>query len=1181
MQITATCPDVALLERLMVGQLSPADAERLGEHVLTCPHCGITMDSLHPKDQLVEAVRGLAKLPADTEVEVIDRLVERLTGLPAPSTPPVDETANNSSGEDGIRLSPALEPGEIGRLGPFRILRLLGAGGMGRVYLAEDVRLKRSVALKVMKADLAANPTHRERFLREARSIAALEHDHIVTIHQVGEDQGTHYLAMQLLHGETLEMRLRRQEKVPVAEAVRIAREIAEGLAAAHARGLTHRDIKPANIWLQDGSDRVKILDFGLARFDADESHLTLIGGLAGTPAYMAPEQAEGKPRPASDLFSLGCVLYHMCAGVAPFRGTNTMAVLSALVKEQPAPPRQFNPDVPRELSALVMKLLAKNPQERYQSAREVATALAPAKPAADFAKHRSFKARMLAIAAVVLALAGAILYVNTGEGTLLLEVNESDVTVTVDGKLIRIKSPRDEVTLRPGRHTLHVSKEGFSGHVDEFEIRRGGKVELTAKLTAFEARELRPAPALPPALAKLARQMDTGLPVDPADTTLLSLREQLVDYRRQHALAPESVQTAELMAKLVWPADALRKEAIPVDRLLMAMEGDARQAPSELVAIFGGSRLSHWAGVNAVALEPEGKWLASGSWDGTIKIWDTATGSWQRTLKGHEGEVLSIAFRPHGSVLASGGTDGRVRLWDWRQGEQRHVSQDAGTWVNSVAYSADGKILVSGARDGRVKTFDPDTGNEISSFVLNGHSGEHLCLAISPDGTTLASGSRDQTIKLWDSSGGQPRKTLAGHAAPIWALAFSPNGRWLASASWDGNLKLWNPDTGVEQYSHAVGSAVVSIAFSADSKTVAAGNVVGRVGLWDVEDGTEKSSPPSNAWQVRGLAFSPDGQTLYAGNWLNQVNIWNVATGQERFKTLDEHGVAHMAAFGPDGRTLASGGADRTLRLWDVASAQLVRSVPATAEITAVAFSPDGQTLAVACADGTAFLYDSSAEGPPKILRGHQQRVRSVAFGPDGRLLATASWDRSVRVWNAVSGEEQRVLTGQNDEIHCVAFSPDGRLLASGSADGSIFLWAVDDSWTHRACRVPAGRPVSLAFSPDGTTLAAATDWGKAITFWDTATARERRTEFAVEHTADVLFVAYSSDGRLVASCGRDGAVRLWDALSGRERRNIKFPVPRAEIHSLAFSPDGRHLATANGNGTVFLLRLSEKPAK
>jgi serine/threonine protein kinase len=309
-------------------------------------------------------------------------------------------------------LTPAQGPDELGRLGPYRILRVLGQGGMGVVFLAEDIRLGRRVALKAMLPELANKPAARERFLREARTAAAIEHDHIVAIYQVEDGHGVPYIAMPLLKGCSLEDWLKSQydQPQPAELILKLGKQVAQGLAAAHEHGLIHRDIKPANIWLEYRSHdsgvrnqesgisgpgalektpspipasipefRVKILDFGLARSSAGTQNLTLSGVIMGTPAYMAPEQARAGSRidARADLFSLGVVLYRLATGKLPFKGEDMMGTLLSMAMDTPTSPAALNLELPLRLSDLVMQLLAKDPKDRVGSAEEVVRAIA------------------------------------------------------------------------------------------------------------------------------------------------------------------------------------------------------------------------------------------------------------------------------------------------------------------------------------------------------------------------------------------------------------------------------------------------------------------------------------------------------------------------------------------------------------------------------------------------------------------------------------------------------------------------------------------------------------------------------------------------------------------------------------------------------------------------------------
>ncbi len=262
-------------------------------------------------------------------------------------------------------------------LGRFRVLQKLGQGGMGAVYLGFDGVLGRKVALKVMLPQYAANPDARERFLREARSAAKIKSDYVVTIHDVGEACGVPFIAMEYLLGFPLDQFLETKGELPLAQVLRVAHETALGLADAHALGLIHRDIKPANLWLEAPKGRVKLLDFGLARADDDDAHLTGSGAVMGTPAYMSPEQGRGlKVDHRTDLFSFGVLLYRLATGKMPFTGATTMAVLTSLAVDTPPRPRELNPHLPEALEAVIGRLLAKDPDKRFQTAAEVTDVL-------------------------------------------------------------------------------------------------------------------------------------------------------------------------------------------------------------------------------------------------------------------------------------------------------------------------------------------------------------------------------------------------------------------------------------------------------------------------------------------------------------------------------------------------------------------------------------------------------------------------------------------------------------------------------------------------------------------------------------------------------------------------------------------------------------------------------------
>jgi serine/threonine protein kinase len=352
MPADTSCPAGPQLEAFALGAAPAPKAEQIKEHLAGCTRCRAVVEGFTTR-----------RLDAGS----------LSTGRGGASVPDTNSRASGPPDTNFPFLQPPLEPGEIGRLGNYRVLELLGRGGMGLVFRAEDLGLHRAVALKVMRPELHGDPGGGERFLREARTMAALKHDHLVTIYFAGSEGDIVYFAMELLDGETLHAWLARGERPAISEILRLGREITAGLAVLHERGLVHRDLKPANIWREAPGGRIKLLDLGLTRQAAPAVGLTAAGDILGTPGYMAPEQARGDPVDArSDLFSLGCVLYRLCTGRGPFPGETAAAVLMSLAADKPTPVRTVNPDIPEALADLVGRLLEKRVRKRPESAAAV-----------------------------------------------------------------------------------------------------------------------------------------------------------------------------------------------------------------------------------------------------------------------------------------------------------------------------------------------------------------------------------------------------------------------------------------------------------------------------------------------------------------------------------------------------------------------------------------------------------------------------------------------------------------------------------------------------------------------------------------------------------------------------------------------------------------------------------------
>ncbi len=373
--MTSTCPAVESWQNLLQGSLSDAQQAELNSHLESCRACQQTLEGLvASQESWSGAAKELHEKPLDPTGK-LGQVMARLKARTSQGETQADGAA--SSGDDLSFLQPSKQPGHLGRLKHYEILAIIGKGGFGTVFKAHDETLDRVVAIKVLAPQLATNATARKRFHRESKAAAGVVHDHVVGIHAVEEtDGGVPYIVMQLISGKTLQERLDQSGSLEAKEILRIGMQIALGLAAAHGQGLIHRDIKPSNILLENGVERVKITDFGLARA-IDDASLTQSGVIAGTPMFMAPEQAAGEAVDhRADLFSLGSVLYTMCTGRPPFRASGTMAVMKRVIEETPTPIREINPEIPEWLCDIIAKLHAKKPEERFQTAKEAADLL-------------------------------------------------------------------------------------------------------------------------------------------------------------------------------------------------------------------------------------------------------------------------------------------------------------------------------------------------------------------------------------------------------------------------------------------------------------------------------------------------------------------------------------------------------------------------------------------------------------------------------------------------------------------------------------------------------------------------------------------------------------------------------------------------------------------------------------
>lgn len=642
----------------------------------------------------------------------------------------------------------------------YDIEKELGRGGMAIVYKAVQESLEREVALKVLPQGMTHDRKLLERFHREARSAAQLNHPHIVTIFDEGELNGVHYMAMEYLKGRDLHEIV--QEKGPLSpeQAISLLAPVAEALGYAHNQGTIHRDVKSSNVMVTN-LGRPVLMDFGIA-YAGSEARLTQTGTVLGTPEYMSPEQARGNAIDArGDLYSLGVVLYEALTGQLPHTGGHPMSVVYKVLHESYTPPSYLNDDVPDWLEQVVAKLLKKDPEDRYQSGSETAEALRNKDP---------------------------------GEKVEVPSPSGDDTVEAGDQVAVQAGTP-DQQSSEPAKTQVYNPED-----VSEPESSPPSRSAPTEEEEdSFSKRE--------------AKTSDDG----PQRQRLHIVRnlEGNADWVNavafspdgQYALSGASDNTIKLW-EVVTGRQIQTFENLSGQPISVALSPDGERLVSEtsngvvrLWDVDSGESLRTFEeqseAVLAATFSPDGKQVISGgSASGTLQLWDTETGEHIREFENNDEAIFSLAFSPNGDYVLSGsGQSGTLKLWDTETGNVVRTFDEEGwdsTYVFSVAFSPDGQYALSGSDDMVARLWDVESGKLLRTF--EGHSGLVIAVGFSPDGQYILSGSSDMTIQLWKVDDGELGYVFEGDAEGVNAISFSPDGRYVLSGSKDDYVKLWTP---------------------------------------------------------------------------------------------------------------------------------------------------------------------------------------------------------------------------------------------------------------------------------------------------------------------------------------------------------------------------------------------------
>jgi eukaryotic-like serine/threonine-protein kinase len=978
-------------------------------------------------------------------------------------------------------LLPELRAGDV-VAGRFELIRELGRGGFGLVFEARDRELSRPVAFKAIRPGRTRALERLAKPLKEeAEAAARLNHPNVVTLHDSGVHEGTPYLIMELLRGETLAARLRRGP-LPPGEALRIAVEVARGLEAAHAAGVLHRDLKPGNVFLTE-QGIVKLVDFGLA------SIMGRAALAAGTPAYMAPEQLRAEAEDArTDVYGAAAVLYESLAGALPYPVAGGR---SAVLGPGPPPPPPL-PDAPPELVALLASGLARDPASRPQDVRAWLDGLLRVEKAYEAraaAEARAGRRRRLRRAvwtvggiAVVLAagVAGAALRARAEAERALRESRLLASAEAASDPLLAVLL-LSELSDAPPPRAVDVAQRVLDGPIPaaELEGARHGVALAVSPDGALAAAALR----------------DGGV----------------VIYRTDGTGAPRRLRHAGLRVDgLAFTPDGNRLVAAGHEGSLHVHRLDG-EAPAVSVAL-GRSPLVR------LQVAPDGTRAAVASLDGRLALVALDPARVVASVQ-LDAPVFALAFTPRGDRLVAADAGGGLHLLDPGSGAV-WARRATGRAAYALAISADGARLAVAGEDGVIRLFGP----ALQPLGALGSPGPAVtALAFDPGSGRLAAAGVDGTLRLHAVDPGAEPQRLRAHREAF-DLAWAPAGSRLLTFGADGRAFLWSG--GREPVPTPLeGPSLVAAAFTPDGRRVVTRAREGSVRVWPLDEPGARGLLAGHLKLVDTVTWSRDGRRLLTSSHDGTARTWDRASGRQLLEVTDPAGIIHSAGWDPDERRILTSSEDGVARIWSARDGALLLALPpAGAPILFAAWSPDGARLATAGLDGVIRLHAADGRGEVIRLEGHEAGITHVAFSPDGRQVVSASQlDATVRLW-PLDGGAPRVLRADR-AVFRAGLSPRGDLLAVAEVDGPLRLFRVADLSELPPLRAWPERLWAPSWSPDQQRLALASfDGSVRVVSLD----GRGEPQLLRGHQGAVTEVTFSPDGRELATATADGTVRI-----------------------------------------------------